>query len=56
MIVVADASPICYLILIGEVELVPKLFGRVFVPQAVVAELLAAGAPAGVYLMARMWT
>jgi predicted nucleic acid-binding protein len=48
MIVVADASPICYLILIGEIELLPKLFDRVFVPQAVVAELRAEGAPRSV--------
>jgi predicted nucleic acid-binding protein len=31
MIVVADASPICYLILIGEIELLPKLFDWVSV-------------------------
>ncbi len=48
MIVVADASPICYQILIGEIELLPKLFDRVFVPQAVLAELRAEGAPKSV--------
>lgn len=48
MIVVTDASPICYLILIGHIELVPKLFGRVFLPQAVLAELRAEGAPTSV--------
>jgi predicted nucleic acid-binding protein len=48
MIVVADASPICYLILIGHIELVPKLFGRVFLPQVVLAELRAEGAPTSV--------
>jgi len=48
MIAIADASPICYLLLIGEIELMPKLFDRVFVPQAVLAELRAEAAPASV--------
>jgi predicted nucleic acid-binding protein len=39
VIAVADTSPICYLVLIGEVELLEKLFTRFFVPEAVVAEL-----------------
>ena len=42
---VADASPLCYLILIGEIDLLPKLFLHVAVPQAVVAELLHEDAP-----------
>jgi predicted nucleic acid-binding protein len=29
MIAVADTSPICYLILIGEIDLLPKIFGEV---------------------------
>lgn len=48
MIAVADASPICYLVLIGEVEVLPKLFRKVLVPRAVTDELLAKGAPAAV--------
>lgn len=48
MIIVADASPICHLLLIGEIELLPKLFGHVLVPSAVINELLAEGAPASV--------
>jgi len=48
MIAVADASPICYLILIGEVKLPPKLFAKVLVPKAVVDELLDDRAPAPV--------
>jgi predicted nucleic acid-binding protein len=40
MIVVADTSPICYLILTGEIDLLPKLFTQVLAPQAVIAELL----------------
>lgn len=39
MIVVADASPVCYLILIGEIELLPKPFTIVFLPGAVLGEL-----------------
>jgi len=42
---VADTSPICYLILLGEIDLVPKLFERVLVPTAVIAELLHEDAP-----------
>ena len=45
MIAVTDTSPICYLILIGEVELLPQLFHQVLVPQAVIAELLHDDAP-----------
>jgi predicted nucleic acid-binding protein len=37
--VVLDTSPVCYLFLIGEVEILPALFDRLFVPPAVVAEL-----------------
>jgi predicted nucleic acid-binding protein len=45
MIAVADTSPLCYLILIGEIDLLPKLFGQVLVPPAVFAELLHEDAP-----------
>ncbi len=45
MIAVADASPICYLILIGEIELLPALLTQVFLPKAVFGELLDPGAP-----------
>jgi predicted nucleic acid-binding protein len=45
MIAVADTSPICYLILIDQVELLHKLFNQVAVPGAVVTELLHADAP-----------
>ena len=44
MIAVADTS-ICYLILIGEIDLLPKLFSQVLVPEAVLAELLHKDAP-----------
>jgi|SRR5580658_1191205 predicted nucleic acid-binding protein len=45
MTAVADASPLCYLVLIGEIDLLPKLFVQVAVPQAVIAELLHEDAP-----------
>lgn len=45
MIAVADASPVCYLILIGEIELLPALFAQVLLPKTVLAELLDPGAP-----------
>lgn len=39
MIVVSDTSPLNYLVLIEAEHLLPRLFGDVFVPPAVVAEL-----------------
>ena len=39
MIVIADTSPLNYLVLIDCVELLPGLYGRVIVPQAVFDEL-----------------
>jgi len=39
MIVVADTTPVNYLILIGEIDVLPKLYGRVVIPQAVHEEL-----------------
>lgn len=39
MIVISDTSPINYLILIGEIEILEKLFTRIVVPQAVFREL-----------------
>ena len=48
MIAVADASPLCYLVLIGEIDLLRHLFSRVVVPHAVILELQHADAPAAV--------
>lgn len=45
MIVVADTSPINYLILIEAIEVLPKLYGRAIVPQAVCDELVKPSAP-----------
>jgi predicted nucleic acid-binding protein len=39
VIVVADTSPVRYLVLIQHVDVLPRLYGRVIVPSAVVAEL-----------------
>jgi predicted nucleic acid-binding protein len=39
VIVVADASPLRYLILIEHVHVLPALYGRVLIPPAVIAEL-----------------
>lgn len=39
MIVVADTTPLNYLILIGKVDLLPILYGHVLIPPAVAAEL-----------------
>jgi predicted nucleic acid-binding protein len=48
MIAVPDTSPICYLVWIGEIELLPRLFTHVWLPQAVVDELLHPDAPKSV--------
>lgn len=42
--IVADTSPLNYLILIDTVEILPALFNEVAIPAAVERELLAAGA------------
>ncbi len=44
-VVISDTSPLCYLVCIGEVELLPRLFETVFVPQAVLDELRHPKAP-----------
>ena len=48
MIVVADTTPINYLILIGVIDALPRLYGRVVIPVAVHEELARSGAPPGV--------
>jgi predicted nucleic acid-binding protein len=45
MIVVSDTSPLNYLLILGEVDVLPKLFSRVVAPPAVMAELQHVGAP-----------
>ena len=45
MIVIADTTPVNYLVLIGHIELLPRLFGRVLIPPAVHEELQALETP-----------
>ena len=49
MIAVSDTSPINYLVLIDCVHVMPVLFERVLVPQAVFAELSSVGAPSKIH-------
>ena len=51
MIVVADTSPINYLILIEEIGILAKMYGKVAIPPAVRDELLGRSAPE----MVRSW-
>jgi len=48
MLVVSDTSPICYLVLIDQIDLLPRLYDRVVIPQSVYEELGVAGSPAAV--------
>ncbi|MGH9351149.1 MAG: DUF3368 domain-containing protein [Terriglobia bacterium] len=52
MLVIADTTPLNYLILINAIEILPQLYGRVLIPTAVVEELKNPEAPAA----ARAWT
>ncbi len=45
MIVVADASPLNYLVLIEQIDLLPSLYDRVLIPEAVLSELQRPRAP-----------
>jgi predicted nucleic acid-binding protein len=49
MIVVANTSPICYLQLIGQLDLLPGLFGQILAPDAVRDELTHERAPSAVH-------
>ena len=51
MIVVSDTSPLRYLVVIGQIDLLPALYGTVVCPERVRSEALHAGAPADV----RQW-
>ncbi|MDP9113399.1 MAG: DUF3368 domain-containing protein [Acidobacteriota bacterium] len=44
-VVVADTSPLNYLVLIGQIDVLRGLYGRVVVPPEVLAELTDHGAP-----------
>jgi predicted nucleic acid-binding protein len=45
MIVVADTGPVNYLILIGHIDLLSKLYSTILIPSAVRDELRDSGAP-----------
>lgn len=45
MIVIADTTPLNYLVLIEQADVLRELYGRVLVPQAVLAELQSSDAP-----------
>ncbi len=46
MIVIADTTPLHYLVLLNRAEILHELYGRVTVPEAVFRELQAASTPA----------
>ena len=52
MIIVADTSPINYLVLIKEIEVLPRLYGKIVIPEAVREELLCPEASE----IVRIWT
>jgi predicted nucleic acid-binding protein len=52
MVVVADTSPINYLVLIDQIAILPRLYARVLIPPAVFDELTQPAAP----VLVRGWT
>lgn len=46
ILVVADTGPLCYLMLIDAIGILPRLYDRVVIPSAVLAELTHPKAPA----------
>ena len=51
MNVISNTSPLCSLLLIDQVSLLPALFGELFIPEAVSIELRDKGAPEAI----RQW-
>jgi predicted nucleic acid-binding protein len=45
MIVISDTSPILYLLLINQLDLLPRLYSTLIIPDVVQAEMQATGAP-----------
>lgn len=45
ILVVADTSPIHYLIQIGTIDVLPRFFDEIVIPRAVIAELLDPSTP-----------
>jgi predicted nucleic acid-binding protein len=52
-LVVADTGPLNYLHLIGQLEILPALYGEVLVPPAVLREMAHPHAPPGLRLVAQ---
>jgi len=48
IVVVSDATPLNYLVIIDAVEILPRLYSSVLIPPAVARELSSEGTPAGV--------
>jgi predicted nucleic acid-binding protein len=53
MIVVADTTPLNYLILIGHIDILEVQYGRILIPHAVLDEMLDPNAPASVRAWAK---
>jgi predicted nucleic acid-binding protein len=53
MIVVADTTPLNYLILISHIDILEAQYGRILIPHAVHEEMLDPDAPAGVRAWAK---
>lgn len=51
MLVVSNTSPISYLVVIEQIELLPRLFGGIFIPETVRDELTSPKAP----LVVQQW-
>ena len=51
MLVIADAGPVNYLLLVGHIDILPALFGNVILPSVVRDELKDPGTP----LVVRNW-
>ena len=47
-VVVADTSPLNYLVLIEAIDLLPRLYGKIIIPAEVLSELSSKGAPSPV--------
>lgn len=47
--IIADTSPIQYLVLTGNIEVLPHLYKQILVPPAVLSELQARSTPRPVY-------
>jgi predicted nucleic acid-binding protein len=54
MVIIADTSPLNYLVLIDAIELLPGLYGRIPIPEAVSGELARPGTPDRVAEWARL--